>query len=91
MIKVINIKSGEPYDIYVGRGTIYGNPYSHIPGYGKWPVETREDAIRLYEEWVISQPELIEKIKKDLKNKILACHCVPLSCHAEVLVKIANS
>jgi hypothetical protein len=88
--KVINIKSGEPYDVYIGRGSPYGNPYSHIPGKGKFPVDSREDAIKLYEEYVRERPELIDLIKKKLKNKVLCCHCKPLKCHGDILLKIAN-
>jgi hypothetical protein len=88
--KVINIKSGEPYDVYIGRGSPYGNPYSHIPGKGKFPVDSREDAIKLYEEYVRERPELMKLIKTKLRNKVLCCHCVPLKCHGDVLLKIAN-
>jgi DNA topoisomerase-1 len=89
--KVINIKTNEPYDVYVGRGSKFGNPYSHIEGTSaKWVVETREEAIRLYEEWLYTHPELVAAAKRELKNKTLACYCYPLACHADVLLKIAN-
>lgn len=89
--KVVHCKSGEPYDIYVGRGSKWGNPYSHQEGTtAKWVVETREDAIRLYEEWLRAQPELMAAVKKELKSKILGCFCAPLACHGSVLLKIAN-
>jgi hypothetical protein len=87
--KVVHCKR-EPYDVYIGRGSKWGNPYSHIPGAGKWPVETREDAIRLYEEWIREQPELMEAAKRELKNRVLGCFCSPLACHGDVLLKIAN-
>jgi hypothetical protein len=53
-------------------------------------VESREDAIRLYEEWIRAQPELMAAAKAELKNKVLGCWCYPLACHGDVLVKIAN-
>lgn len=91
MTKVVNINF-EPCDVYVGRGSPYGNPFSHIPNSSApYPVDSREDAIRAYEDWVLNQPELVAKIKKELKNKILGCHCKPLDCHGDVLLKIANS
>lgn len=81
----------EPYDIYIGRGSKWGNPYSHKENTAAlWVVETREDAIRLYEEWVRAQPELVVAVKMELKGKILGCWCSPLACHGEVLIKIAN-
>ena len=89
--KVVHYKSGEPYDVYVGRGSKFGNPYSHKEGTSAlWVVDTREEAIRLYEEWVLKQPELVLAIKTELKNRILACFCAPLACHADVLLRIAN-
>jgi hypothetical protein len=92
MPKVINITSGEPFDCYVGRPSKFGNPFTHLQHLGGnlIIVDTREEAIARYEEWIRSQPELMEAAKKELKGKVLACHCVPLACHAEVLLKIAN-
>lgn len=91
MTRVVNINT-EPYDVYIGRGSIWGNPYSHIPNSAApYPVDSREDAIKAYEYDIISNPEMMVKIKKELKNKILGCHCAPLPCHGDVLVKIADS
>lgn len=87
--KVVHCKL-EAYDIYIGRPSKFGNPYSHKPGAAPWPVETREDAVRLYEEWIRSQPELMEAAKKELKGKVLGCWCKPLVCHGDILLKIAN-
>lgn len=90
MCKVVHCKK-EPYDVYIGRGSKFGNPYSHLPNSAApFPVETREDAIRLYEEWIRSQPELMEAAKKELRGKILGCWCAPLACHGDVLIRIAN-
>jgi hypothetical protein len=89
--KVVHCKGGEPYDVYVARPSKFGNPYSHKEGTAaSYVVETREDAIRLYEEWIRSQPELMAAAKKELRGKVLSCWCSPLACHADVLLKIAN-
>lgn len=90
--KVVNVNSREHYDVYIGRPSRFGNPYTHLE-YGTtapWLTDSREDAIRLYEEWIRSQPELMTAAKKELKNKVLGCHCAPLACHGDVLIKIAN-
>ena len=80
-----------PYDIYIGRGSKWGNPYSHRENTAAlYVVETREDAIRLYEEYIRTKPELIAAAKTELKNKTLGCWCAPLDCHGEILVKISN-
>jgi hypothetical protein len=88
--KVVHCKQ-EPYDVYIGRGSKWGNPYSHKKGtMASWEVDTREDAIRLFEEWFRAQPELVEAAKRELKDKVLGCWCKPLDCHGDVLLKIAN-
>jgi hypothetical protein len=85
-------KSG--YDVYIGRpnpsipssyqNAKWGNPFK-IGEHG-----TREDVIKKYEEWFVSQPELVKAAKKELKGKILACWCSPQSCHGDVLARVAN-
>ena len=88
--KVVHCKK-ENFDVYIGRGSRWGNPYSHKEGTAAaWVVETREDAIRLYEEWLRAQPELLAATKTELKNKTLGCWCSPLACHGDVLLRIAN-
>jgi len=89
--KVINIRSGEKYDIYIGRGSKYGNPYSHLRNTtAPYPVDSREDAIRAYEAWLLDQPELVAAAKKELKDKVLGCWCKPMDCHGDILLRIAN-
>lgn len=89
--KVVNIHSGEKYDIYIGRGSKWGNPFSHLKNSSApYPVDTREDAIRAYENWLLEQPELVAAAKKELKGKVLGCWCKPLDCHGDILLRIAN-
>lgn len=76
--------------IYVGRPTIYGNPYSHIgQTAAKFFVPTRKEAIERYTSDIV--PELLAEghIEK-LRGKDLVCWCAPKSCHADVLLKLAN-
>jgi hypothetical protein len=88
--KVVHCKK-EPYDVYVGRPSKFGNPFSHKDGtLAQFKVATREEAIKKFEEWFMTQPELIVAAKKELKNKVLSCWCHPLACHADVLIRIAN-
>ena len=88
--KVVHCKKA-PYDVYIGRPSKIGNPYSHLENTAaSYVVESREDAVRLYEEWIRAQPELMAAAKAELKGKILGCWCAPLACHGDVLAKIAN-
>lgn len=88
-----------PFDVYIGRdnprlglrGVGFGNPFSHrAPSHAEFRVATREEAIERFEAWVLEQPELLERIKRELNGKILGCWCVPLPCHGWVLARIAN-
>ena len=90
--RVVNCKGGNRnFDVYIGRRTWpipenskWRNPYSAIK-YG------REKAIEMYRGYVMNKPELLELIPTELKDKRLGCWCAPLSCHGDVLVKIADS
>lgn len=92
---VVNKRSGQPYDVYVGRPTEWGNPYSHQEGtLAEHRVATREDAVEAYGVHLWRRIEyegepLIRRLA-DLEGKRLACWCAPASCHAEILVKASK-
>ena len=62
----------------------WGNPFKI------GPHGTRDDVVRKYEEWIRSQPDLVQQAKNELKGKVLACWCAPEACHGDVLAKISN-
>ncbi|MGI8547352.1 MAG: DUF4326 domain-containing protein [Gemmatimonadaceae bacterium] len=74
----------EPYDTYVGRPSPFGNPFV----LGK--DGTRDEVVAKYRAWLLGQPELVTRAKPELRGKILACWCSSKSCHADVLMEIAN-
>jgi hypothetical protein len=79
------------YDVYIGRPSKWGNPYSRKPGIARYKVKTRAEALNKHREWVLSNPIFIEEIKNTLKGKVLGCWCDnPLGCHGLILWKIAN-
>ena len=83
-----------PDAVYVGRPTKWGNPYTHIDHKGtaaQFRVPTREEAVARYEEYLNKNPELLEAVKEELRDKDLVCFCAPLACHADILLRIANS
>jgi hypothetical protein len=82
----------EPFDVYIGRPGPWGNPFSHLPKtQAEFRVETREEAIACFEEWLRQlHPELIERAKQELRGKVLGCWCHPKACHGDVLARIAN-
>lgn len=83
----------EPFDVYIGRGrgSQWGNPFSHQEGtQARFKVDTREEAIACFREWLLRQPDLVERAKRELKGKVLGCWCHPKACHGDVLAEIAN-
>jgi hypothetical protein len=68
---------------YVGRGSPFGNPFKIVNG-------RRDRAIMKYKDWLLEQPELVAKVKRELRGEDLVCYCAPLFCHAEILIEIAN-
>lgn len=75
----------QPHDIYVGRPSQWGNPY-------KIDSETdRSTAIRLYRLHLMSDPQMMDAARMQLRGKTLGCHCAPLPCHADILAEVANS
>lgn len=79
-----------PFDIYIGRPSQWGNPFSHQNNtLAKFRVKTREDAIESYRAWIRTQPRLLAALP-ELKGKVLGCWCKPLACHGDVLAELAN-
>ena len=89
--KVVNKYHGIPYDVYIGRGSIWGNPFTHLDSnIAEYRVDTREEAVERYREWIQQQPELLAQIHT-LKGKTLCCFCKPKSCHGDVLAELADA
>lgn len=89
--QVVHCKKA-PYDVYIGRPGPWGNPFSHQAGtLANFRVASREEAIQRYEAWLLAQPDLVARVKRELRGKILGCWCAPKACHGDVLVRVANS
>ena len=87
---VVNARH-EVYDIYIGRPSKWGNPFSHVPSQFSIKIaKTREEAIQLYAEWIQTQPKLLATLH-ELKGKRLGCWCAPNRCHGEILAELADA
>lgn len=87
---VINIRSGARFDVYIGRGSVWGNPFTHKnlkDTKAIYQVSSRLEAIEKYEEWILTQPYLLDRLS-ELKGLVLGCYCAPMLCHGDVLVKL---
>ena len=80
--KVVHCKR-EKYDVYIGRPSKWGNPFT----IGK--DGSRDDVIDKYKLWILSNQELLSDLS-ELKDKTLGCWCHPLPCHGDVLVELVN-
>ena len=80
---VVN-KYKDDYDIYIGRGSRWGNPYV----IGK--DGDRDEVIRKYSSWIkqeIKAGRITKQDLQELSGKRLGCFCKPKKCHGDVLVK----
>lgn len=96
MTKIINICSGEPYDEYIGRPSIFGNPFTHIKDRktnAEFIVNSREESIIRYKKYFYDklnkEPEFKNAVLA-LKDKTLSCWCKPLCCHGDVIVEFLD-
>lgn len=82
------------YDVYIGRPSKWGNPFTHIKDkntLAKHIVKDREEAISKYREWITTgEGQHLLKDLHELKGKTLGCWCKPQSCHGDILVELAN-
>ena len=99
MPQVLNKRTNKipPDAIYVGRPSKWGNPWRIGE---KHPADghrlNRDEVIRVYSDNI----HLMLKAKRadgsvildlnELKGKDLVCWCAPLSCHADILLELAN-
>jgi len=79
---VVNVKSAN-YDVYIGRGSKWGNPFV----IGK--DGNRDEVCDKYEAYLSSRPDLVLALT-ELKGKVLGCYCAPLRCHGDLLAFLAN-
>jgi hypothetical protein len=87
--QIVNLNK-EPYDVYIGRGSKWGCPYTIIkdrPTLAKEIVASKEETLSKYKEYVLNTPELMESLD-ELDGKVLGCFCKPEPCHGDVLLEL---
>jgi len=85
---VSNKDKGDHFDTYIGRGTLWGNPYA-IGQDGD-----REEVIRKFaydfNRGFLRDGEGFNEKLKSLRGHTLGCHCKPYACHGDVLAEYLN-
>lgn len=84
---VVN-KRQSAFDVYIGRPSMFGNPYE-IGRDG-----TRAEVIVAYsiyfDQRINRDPKFREAVEA-LRDKTLGCFCKPLACHGDVIVEYLES
>ncbi|WP_416362320.1 DUF4326 domain-containing protein [Pseudoclavibacter sp. VKM Ac-2867] len=79
-------RSRAPFDVYIGRGSIWGNPFVM----GDRSDAERERVIRAFEADYLGSPHLLAQTAA-LQGQRLACFCSPSACHGDVLAHYADA
>lgn len=92
MTTVVN-KYKHPYDVYIGRGSKWGNPYSHLQGtQAKYVVSNRQEAVDKFQEYILyGEGQYLLNDLHELQNKTLGCFCKPQACHGDILVELVDT
>ena len=77
-MQVVNRHSSD-FDIYIGRGTPYGNPF-------KATELGRAEALARFERY--ARNKLMKVIEALPADAVLGCSCKPKACHGDIIVKL---
>lgn len=84
---VVNIRSGEPFDVRIDRLTRWGNPFKIDRDHD------RETVVGLFTDWALYSTDRraawIRAHVHELRGKRLGCWCAPALCHGHVLAAMA--
>jgi len=82
-------------DVYCGRGSVLGNPFTHKEGTkAQFIVESRDEAVEAFRGYFKEQMQtdgaFLDEMRRIYhvarKQEVnLVCYCAPLACHCNVL------
>ena len=102
MIHVYNrkIETHHKNNFYIGRGSVLGNPYTHITDKKTkaiYQAKDRDDAIEKYSHYYdlmygsnlafTKAIDTIYEVYKTGEDVYLECYCSPLRCHGDIIVE----
>ncbi|MBZ7216422.1 MULTISPECIES: DUF4326 domain-containing protein [Klebsiella] len=85
---VSNKDKNEFFDTYIGRGTLWGNPYA-IGHDGDRDEVIRKFKYDFERGFLKGGSDFKDKLKT-LRGHTLGCHCKPYACHGDVLAHYLN-
>lgn len=81
--RVVHCKK-ERYDIYIGRPSKWGNPFT----IGK--DGSRKEVCQKYKNYILENEELLNDLD-ELEGKPLGCWCSPKLCHGDILIELLEA
>lgn len=102
MINVLNkykLKGDEVNAHYIGRGSVLGNPFSHLKvSKAEFTVSSRGEAVDKYEDHLRAKLNVdrditremvrLRKLFNEFGELNLVCYCHPKRCHGDVIKKL---
>ncbi len=76
---VFNKHKQDKFDVYIGRGSEFGNPFEMSEKMKRMQV------IAAYTHYILKDKQLLKKMLS-LKGKTLGCYCAPQLCHGDMIV-----
>ena len=84
---VVNIRHTKVYDVYIGRPSLYRNPFKIGPDC------TREESIARFSSYFyrrITHDLMFRAAIHLLTGKVLGCYCKQLACHGDIIADYLN-
>lgn len=95
---IVNVKTtklAKTEYMYCGRGTPWGNEYSHLPNsQALHKVASREEAVAQYYFDLrnrLRDGQGLRAAIQELEGQVLGCYCAPKLCHCATLAYFANN
>lgn len=85
--RVVHVRQGVPGAVYIGRPSVFGNPFV-IGVHGN-----RAQVIERFREYAVDRAYHDPAWRQQVVQLIgctLACYCAPAACHGEVLLWLAE-
>lgn len=81
-MKVINLNKNDMHLVYIGRPSIFGNPFLLKD------CVSRAMCLAKYEAYARQNAKVMRAIRALPKNAILCCFCHPEPCHGDIIKQI---
>lgn len=91
VVNKYKVNMSDPDIVYIGRGSIWGNPHTHKVGTkAQFIHSTREESVEAFKHtlwgWITSG-KITKEMLIALDGKRLACYCAPKSCHGDIIAR----